>query len=76
MQGSPRRSGSGGVSGSHRHGGVSMEGSSGGVAASLGEVLWLEAEARRGCGRDIGAEKKNTAQGRGRNLAGGGAVPF
>jgi hypothetical protein len=47
-RGSPRRSGSGGVAGSGRRGDVPVEGDSGGVAASSGVVLRLEAKAREG----------------------------
>jgi hypothetical protein len=51
------------VVGSGRRGGVPVEDDSGGVAASSRVVLRLEAEAREGCGRGIGAEKKTRCRG-------------
>jgi hypothetical protein len=55
------------VAGSGRRGGVLVEGRSGGVAASLGVVMWLEEEARwwGDCGCSVRGEKKNTAGGGG-----------
>jgi hypothetical protein len=57
------------VAGSGRHGGIPVEGGSGGVAASSGAVRWLETEARGGLRHGVGAEKKNTTWG------GGGIKP-
>jgi hypothetical protein len=62
-RGSPKRSSGSGVVGSGRRGGVPVEDDSGGVAASSRVVLRLEAEAREGCGRGIGAEKKTRCRG-------------
>jgi hypothetical protein len=79
-QGSPRKSGGGGVAGSGRRSGVLVEGSSGGVAASSGAILWLEAEMREGTvgaaseqRRKHGVGEKNPASGDGGTLLKGAA---
>jgi hypothetical protein len=59
------------VVGSGWRGGVSVEGGSGGVAASSGAVLWLEAEVREGvAGAASGRDEKHGAGGK--NSTGGG----
>jgi hypothetical protein len=77
-RGSPRRLGIGGVAGSSRRSGVLVEGGSGGVAASSGAVLQLEAEAREGTAsvvserrRKHGVGEKNPADGGSTLLKGG-----
>jgi hypothetical protein len=77
-RGSSRRLGIGGVAGSGRRSGVPVEGGSGGVAASSGAVLQLEAEAREGTAsvvserrRKHGVEEKNPADGGSTLLMGG-----
>jgi hypothetical protein len=61
--------------GSGWRGGISVEGGSGGVAASSGAVLWLEAEVREGvAGAASGRDEKHGAGEKIRPVVGGSAL--